>query len=153
MKKQILIAGIASCLLIACNHTDAPQEEHHEVEATEHHEHEEHNIEAIQLIDGQKWTINEEMKPFIEEGEKLVNAYLQEKDEDYKSLANNVKEANNHLIKSCTMEGESHDELHKWLHPHLDLTKALGEAENIEDAQKIVNELEHSYQTFHEYFQ
>ncbi|MDX9705319.1 MAG: hypothetical protein RBT46_06395, partial [Weeksellaceae bacterium] len=59
---------------------------------------------------------------------------------------------NKKLIKSCTMEGQSHEELHKWLYPHIELLDALEVAENTESAAKIVEELQHSFATYHQYF-
>jgi hypothetical protein len=50
------------------------------------------------------------------------------------------------------MKGESHDQLHKWLLPHMDLLKALKEAKNENDiAQQIVN-LDASFEIYHQYF-
>jgi hypothetical protein len=37
------------------------------------------------------------------------------------------------------MDGKSHDELHKWLHPHMALIESLQEAENDDAANKIIS--------------
>lgn len=50
------------------------------------------------------------------------------------------------------MKGTSHDELHKWLHPHLELTKELGEIKDAAKAKTIISELQGSYRNYHEYF-
>lgn len=121
---------------MSCNHT-------------EHQEHSDHAT-AIELNEGKKWTVNAEMTPFIIDTERRLKNYDQI---DYKSLAQYLKENNSNLIKSCTMKDKSHDELHKWLAPHLDLVKALGKAENTEEANKIVAELEKSLETYNTYFQ
>lgn len=60
--------------------------------------------------------MNDEMKPFVAKGEGLVTTYLQSSQTNYNKLAQKLKDQNNQLIKSCTMKGKSHDELHKWLH-------------------------------------
>ncbi|MEZ4950622.1 MAG: hypothetical protein R2784_14740 [Saprospiraceae bacterium] len=78
---------------------------------------------------------------------------LQYNDNDYNALAEQLKNKNNGLIKSCTMDGKSHEELHKWLHPHIQLIDALEDAENKEEADKIISELKASFQTYHNYFQ
>ena len=109
--------------------------------------------EKIELNNGEKWVVNEEMKPFIQKGEDLVQLYIQDEKTDYKSLAQQVKEQNSLLIKSCTMEGKSHDELHKWLHPHLELVEELEQAKNEDESVQIVQKLKHSYQQYHSYFQ
>ena len=72
---------------------------------------------------------------------------------DYEILAEQLKANNDELVKSCTMKGTSHDELHKWLHPHMKLTTALLEAENEKEADKIIQKLKTSFDTYHQYFQ
>ena len=96
--------------------------------------------------------VNEEMKPFVMKGEELVNSYIQDNQTDYKALAQQLIEQNNQLIKSCTMNGKSHDELHKWLHPHLEIVNALEEEKDAAKANEIVLQLQKSYQDYHQYF-
>lgn len=105
---------------------------------------------AIELNDGQKWKVNAEMTPHILGGEKILNEY---DNSDYKALAKQLKDKNNTLIKSCTMNGASHDELHKWLHPHMGLVKALGKAKDEEKANSIIEQLKKSFITFNTYFE
>lgn len=124
-----------SLVISSCNNTSS-------------HDHD--STHTIQLNDGQKWQVNAEMTPFIVTGEKILNEY---QGDDYKSLASQLKEQNNKLIKSCTMKGKSHDELHKWLHPHLEMVNALSNAESEEKANEIVSELKKSFETYHTYFE
>lgn len=105
---------------------------------------------AIELNDGQKWKVNEEMTPYILDGEKLLNEH---DNAEYAQLAQELKAKNMQLINSCTMKGKSHDELHKWLHPHMDLIGQLENAENDSEASKVVAELKESFEVFHTYFQ
>ena len=107
----------------------------------------------INLDNGQKWTVNSEMTPHIEKASDLLKAFISEQDNDYLTLAENIKNQNNALIKSCTMKGKSHDELHKWLHPHIELINDLSNAENFNDAQIIVSKLEKSFETYKTHFQ
>lgn len=109
--------------------------------------------ETILLNNGEKWIVNKEMKPYIQAGENLLSAYVAAHSEDYKNLAEQLKEKNSLLIKSCTMQGKSHEELHKWLHPHLDLVVALGKAESQQQANELVAQLQQSFHLFHQYFQ
>lgn len=108
--------------------------------------------ETLALNEGEKWEINTEMKPFLNNGESLVKEYKEKNLNNYSELGSALSDQNEKLISSCTMDGESHDELHKWLHPHLNLTKDLKEAEDAETADKIIDELKASYATFHKYF-
>lgn len=150
MKKIFLIFS-AGLILTACNHVsgDTHNEATQET-VTENSEADED--QPIALNNGEKWAVNDEMKPFIESGENYLNDYVAEGKEDNGELADQLKEENDELIKSCTMTGKSHDELHKWLHPHLELVKALKDADNKEDAEKIVGELKESFNTYHQYF-
>ncbi|MGM0580979.1 MAG: hypothetical protein ACQETL_09895 [Bacteroidota bacterium] len=105
---------------------------------------------VIELNDGQKWEVNQEMKPPLERSEIALNKY---DGKDYEILAEQLKANNDELVKSCTMKGKSHDELHKWLHPHMKLTTALLEAKNEKEANKIIQKLKNSFDTYHQYFQ
>ena len=108
---------------------------------------------TIELNNGEKWKVNEEMQPFLLKGEQIVNEYVANKGTDYKTLATQLKEQNDQLISSCTMDGKSHEVLHEWLHPHLGLVKELANAETEENANVLVAQIETSYKTFHQYFQ
>src|SRR5690554_3373718 len=166
MKHVILTLGIFSLgFLTSCDNTtetsEAEEVQTEQVDKTEGEEHpeaEDHahshdDGEAITLNDGERWVVNEEMKPFVGAGEAFVKEYAESGDEDYLSLAENLAGQNSQLISSCTMDGVSHDELHKWLHPHLELTNALKNADNVQEASHIVDELLASYEMYHEYFQ
>jgi len=164
MKHVILTLGIFSLgFLVSCdNTTEAPTDtvEHHEHPAGddehpagEDHDHSHDDGEPIALNDGKKWEVNEEMHPFVNAGESFVKEYAESGDEDYKSLAENLAGENSKLISSCTMDGVSHDELHKWLHPHLELTNELKNADNVQEASHIVDELLESYEIYHTYFE
>lgn len=112
-----------------------------------------HDQVAIELNNGQKWKVNEEMKPHIEKGRELLNAYLADGSTDHEQLAEDLQEQNSKLIKSCTMDGKAHDELHNWLHPHLELVKTLRDAETEDEAAKTINELKASYELYDQYFE
>ncbi len=109
--------------------------------------------EIIELNNGKKWAVNKEMKPFIAKGEALVNDYLKKNLSDYHILAKEIKEQNDILIESCTMDGKSHEELHKWLHPHLELVENLEKETDANKAKDIILKLEKSYKEYSRYFQ
>lgn len=50
------------------------------------------------------------------------------------------------------MKGKSHDELHKWLYPHLELVKELDNETDAVKAKEIVVKLQNSYQQYQIYF-
>ncbi|WP_199223398.1 hypothetical protein [Brumimicrobium oceani] len=177
MKHIILTLGIFSIgLLASCdNATESATDATDTIENNEHptgeehpsgdehpageehpaaadHEHSHDDGEEISLNDGERWKVNEEMKPFVMQGEIFVKDFLDSGDEDYLSLAENLADQNKQLITSCTMDGVSHDELHKWLHPHLELTKELKQAKSIDEANHIVEHLLASYEEYHKFF-
>lgn len=106
----------------------------------------------ISLNNGQKWQINVEMKPFISDAERLLESYISDSSKDFKRLSAQLSQKDAALIKSCSMTGRSHEELHLWLHPHLELVAALGKAKSPEQAERLVQRLEQSFAVFHQYF-
>lgn len=131
----VLLAGLAACSNPG-NNQDETQES-----------------EAIHLNDGEKWAVNAEMQAPISKAEERLQYFLDNGEGDYKSLASDLKEYNQKLIESCTMKGESHEELHKWLHPHLDLVKELASVEESAQGQIVLKEIQKSFDTYHKYFQ
>ncbi|MBK8041708.1 MAG: hypothetical protein IPK21_03040 [Haliscomenobacter sp.] len=131
MKKLIFSFGSA-LFLAACNSTSEGE---------------------LSLNNGQKWVVNAEMKPHLEQSERILNDYLTQKGADYEKLAADLKVQNDQLIKSCTMKGKSHDVLHQWLHPHMALIENLSEEKDPKQAASIVEELEQSFKTYQNYFQ
>ena len=111
-----------------------------------------HNHEqiAIDLNNGQKWKVNDEMSPYILAGENILSNFS---GEDYQTLADELEGHNKKLIKSCNMNGKAHDQLHKWLHPHMQLIASLQDAENSTQAMGIIERLNESFKTYHTYFQ
>ncbi len=163
MKKIILSAILGFALVISC---EKKQEEKVTEEATkteqtvseesvkqdDHAKSDDHDEAAkLELNKGAKWIVNEEMKPSVAEGEKQLNAY-QPENGDYKKLAADLSASTDKLVKTCTMTGVPHDNLHAWLAPHMKEIKKLQEADNREDANKIVGELKESMKKYHEYF-
>lgn len=112
-----------------------------------------HQQSEITLNNGEKWKVNSEMKPHIEKGSEILNEFISQKNTDYQALADSLKTQNNNLIKSCTMKGESHDELHKWLHPHMELIEQLSNAPNLKEAEGIISQIELSFKTYEKHFE
>lgn len=149
--KRIIVLGISSLLLWSCNSTAEKSVKHQEEETHATHLHNE-DAATIELNNGEKWTVNEEMKPFVVKSSDLVNTYIQNNQTDYKTLASQLKDQNNQLIKSCTMKGKSHDELHKWLLPHLELVKELENSSDEHKAKEVVLKLQQSNDAYHQCF-
>lgn len=150
MKRTILF-GLSIFLFWSCNNSSSKTTTDQQDEIHETHHHDE-SSQVIELNNGEKWVVNSEMKPFVSKGAELVNVYVQENKTDFKELTTQLKEQNNQLIKSCTMKGKSHDELHKWLYPHLELVKELDNETDTVKAKEIVVKLQNSYQQYQIYF-
>ncbi|MFT4756684.1 MAG: hypothetical protein ACI91R_001332 [Vicingaceae bacterium] len=107
----------------------------------------------IELNKGEKWKVNDQMMPFMKSSEQLLVEFQKKGNGDYKMLAADLKETNSKLISSCTMKGKSHDALHVWLHPHLDLVNELQNSETEEEATLVMEKLNRSFLAFSNYFQ
>jgi hypothetical protein len=117
MKKNYLIAFavISIITLKSCNNNYNESINNEPLEQVEHEE----SSESIELNNGEKWKVNEEMVPYIIEAEQILKDYIDSQSTNFLQLAEQLKDKNKGLIQSCTMKGKSHDELHKWLHPHI----------------------------------
>lgn len=109
-----------------------------------------HPDDSISLNDGEKWEVNKEMLPHIENSEEVFTNF---QGADYTALSEEMMKHTNSLIQSCTMDGPSHDELHKWLHPHIGLIKELDESKNKAEGSAIYQQLDRSFTEFHKYFE
>src|SRR5690554_5561666 len=153
--KNLIVLGISLLLFWSCSNpgkTISAEDAEIHTEAHEAHHYNE-SSDALELNDGERWVVNEEMKPFVAKGSELVSSYIQDGETDFKGLADLVREENLQLVQSCTMTGKSHDELHKWLHPHMALVEELSQATNQVEADGLVRQLEVSYDDYHQYFQ
>ncbi|MCO5232898.1 MAG: hypothetical protein LC105_05140 [Chitinophagales bacterium] len=149
--KKVFILSLAGLLILGCRQ----QCEHHDSHQGSKNHSEHHQAagsETIELNNGEKWIVNEEMKPFVLKGSQMVDEYIQRKGTDYKKLASDIEDQNNQLINSCTMDGKSHDELHKWLHPHLELVDDLKNASSQDEANQIIIKLQESNKIYHQFF-
>ena len=163
MKKILLSAIVSFAIVLSCEkkqeenvkNETAKTEQIASEEDANHDEHEKSDDHQegvkLELNNGAKWNVNNEMKPFVTETETQLKAYNSETG-DYKILGTNLNSTNEKLVKSCTMTGTSHDNLHVWLAPHMKEIEKLQKAENREDANKIVGELKESMEKYHQFF-
>ncbi len=112
-----------------------------------------HHGGELTLNNGQKWKVNAEMTPHIAKGHEVLTNYLAQNGTDFQTLAAELKTHNNNLIKSCTMDGKSHDELHKWLHPHMELIGDLEDANSPDEAKAFIAQIKQSFLTYSDYFE
>jgi len=81
--------------------------------------------------------------------EKEVILFSKEKEQNHSLLAGKLKANIDLLTSNCTMKGTAHDELHKWLVPYMELVDTF---HNEKSANQFI-EIQHSFETFNQYFE
>lgn len=145
LKIKIAFLATVVLLIFSCN-TKSKEEKTTEIK-TEEHQHSE--SETIQLNNGEKWKVDDNMMIHIRNMEKDVVHFDQEKSTNYSLLANKLKTNIDILISNCTMKGQAHDELHKWLVPYIELVDSFSK----EKSANQFTEIQNSFKTFNQYFQ
>ena len=112
-----------------------------------------HGDEEIQLNQGQKWKVDAEMLSIIRTMENDVASFKGSELAEYISLSEKLKNNIDLLTSNCTMKGQAHDELHKWLLPYIDSVKELSEAKDETTASAQLLKVKNSFAQFNEYFQ
>ena len=139
-----------SILTVSCkNNSDGKIETEVSSVAQEHA----HGDEEIQLNQGQKWKVDAEMLSIIRAMENDVASFKGSELAEYNSLSEKLKKNIDLLTSNCTMKGQAHDELHKWLLPYIDLVNAFSEAKSGADSEKLFQDVKNSFVTFNQYFQ
>ncbi len=152
MKNSILFT-IGVFFLVGCNKTNPGSIEKTEIETpSEFVVNDKKETDVLSLNNGSKWKVNAEMKPFVKRASQLTEEFVKNHHTNYKMLATELNVQNDLLIKSCTMKGKGHEELHKWLHANLELVEELGKEDNQEEAAKLVIALQNSYKTYYQFF-
>ncbi len=147
-KFKITTIVLSAFFLFSCN--DKTKNEITEVNQTiETEVHNHSDSEAIQLDGDKKWKVDVEMMNHIRNMEKDVASFDKGTPENYQLLADNLKKNLDLLTSNCTMKGQAHDELHKWLLPYLDLVDDFSKDKSDEQFTEIQN----SFTTFNQYFE
>ena len=153
MNKLILTFAVGSLLLYSCGNSSI-EKSNNQTEVAEHNEHHhDDESEAIELNNGEKWTVDANMLTHIRTMENDVISFAKVEQKDYKVLSEKLQASIDLLTSNCTMTGQAHDELHKWLLPYMDLVEELSEAEDKIEAEKQFQEIQTSITTFNHYFQ
>lgn len=153
MNKLILTFAVGSLLLYSCgNSTNEKSNNQTEVAEQNNHHHDDES-EAIELNNGQKWKVDANMITHIRNMENDINHFANVEQKDFKSLAEKLQTNIDLLTSNCTMTGQAHDELHKWLLPYMDLVDELSVAEDKIEAEKQFQNIQSSFKTFNHYFQ
>lgn len=136
----ILLGGVLA--VTSCNES----QEQIESETTTHVSHE--DVNNIQLNDGKKWIVAPDMMAHIES---MQNGMQVSDEIGLDSLAKQLKSDLGLLTSNCTMTGQAHDELHKWLLPFIELVDQFDANEGV-NKKNSYEELEVSFEKFDEFF-
>lgn len=135
MKVNLVLLALASALLIAsCGHnidTSAP----------------------IELNEGAKWTVPPVMHQHVVEMHKSVEAFGKDESAVFADLQVSLQAGTKNVIADCTMEGQGHIELHKWLLPFIDLINSLDDLESNEARSQWLSDIKASFINYHTYFE
>lgn len=153
MNKLILTFAVGGLLLSSCgNSTNEKSNNQTEVAEQNNHHHDDES-EAIELNNGEKWKVDANMLTHIRNMENDINNFANVEQKDFKSLAEKLQTNIDSLTSNCTMKGQAHDELHKWLLPYIDNVNQLSKAKDEVEASKQFENIQISFQTFNQYFQ
>ena len=145
LKIKIVLLAIVVLFFFSCD-SKSKEEKTTEIK-TEEHQHSEN--ETIQLNNGEKWKVDDNMMLHIRNMEKDVVNFDKEKDTNYSLLADKLKANIDLLTSNCTMKGKAHDELHKWLVPYIELVDAFSK----DKSANQLTEIQNSFLTFNQSFQ
>ncbi len=111
------------------------------------------NPYEIELVGGKKWEVEAHMMSFIREMESQVKSFDAAKAGNDVLLADNLHVGIDSLTSKCVMEGQAHEELHKWLLPYIDLVDVYAASAGTESAKTDFKEIEKSFAEFNNYFE
>ncbi len=160
MKKTILTSVIISALLIGCKDNKTVTDETSVETEMVHEHHNDHEglalnnswVNEIQLDNGNKWDANLETTEGVDKMLDLISENAQESVGDYHTLASYLNEVKNVVVKECTMEGPSHDNLHVFLHPLIEKIDALGKISNVDEGAEITERIKENLNAYNDYF-
>jgi len=147
---KILFLTISTLLILSACSTEQKETatEIKQVETSENF-----NPHGIELINGEKWKVDEGMMITIQSIAHKIKSFDGKTIEDYREYSTSLSNLISELTSNCTMKGQAHDELHKWLVPFIGLSKDLKKSEDIAELSKIDGELKSEIVVFEDYFE
>jgi hypothetical protein len=153
MKANLLKFAAVAFLFTACtSNTTETETDQTEVTSQEEHHHHEGELSAIELNNGEEWQVNPEMMVHVQQMKTDVETFSSTNDTAYSALAKKLKANIQLLTSSCTMEGQAHDELHKWLLPFIGLVNDFTAEKDATILSEKFQEIKKSMEEFDLYF-
>lgn len=109
-------------------------------------------VDKMEMNKNKKWKANTETTEGVKDMLGLMKSANFTTLEDYHKLASNLNEKKNFVIKECTMEGPSHDNLHIFLHPLIEKIKALGKTSTLKESAEITESIKENLNKYDNYF-
>lgn len=107
---------------------------------------------GIVLVNNEKWKVDEAMMVHIAHMDQAVQNYSASGDIHHQALADTLHHHLGLLTSNCTMTGQAHDELHKWLIPFITETDRLAAITDTSAAARQVQLIRDYFTGFHRYF-
>lgn len=145
------MAGIAAIWIAGCGQKHG--HEHHGDSASHTDMHKTSAGGKVELDQGKKWKVNPEMMVHVTAMQQELNTFDTTGNPEYAALADRLQKHINGITGSCTMEGKAHDELHKWLLPHIEMVKELKSAPDASSAHRAFLRVKASMDAFYLYFE
>ncbi|MDX1348914.1 MAG: hypothetical protein R3279_01640 [Putridiphycobacter sp.] len=152
MKRRLYIGIVFAVITTSCT-----SEGKKEVDSTEVKEKVVETVQSqtpheLELNSGKKWKVDEGMTEAVVKIEKLLAEFNSNAVVDYQLLGDSIGAQTTKIIKSCTMKGKGHAELHKWLLPFLDLKKALVMTSSPAEGAALVEDIKEELTIYKNYF-
>jgi len=166
MKKPIkLILGIAAVLLFAVSCDSKTGKIHNDSEAQQTDEHQQEESatqqinkdeqagkEDLELNNGNSWEANLETTEGIDNMKLLIKSFSERDNMNaYPRVKENLEKEFGTIIAKCTMTGEAHDQLHKYLVPMKELFDDLA-ASDLEIRKASLNSINTHLEAYTKYF-
>lgn len=148
MKKIILIAGLASGFLLACQGNSV--NEKRDTMMMDHHGDE--NAKPVMLNNGEKWEANPETTEQIKKMIALTDTFpALPTAADYSALKTKLETEFQLVFQKCTMTGEAHTQLHNYLIPLKGMIEELG-SDNLAAAAQAFDHIKQHLGKYENYF-
>ena len=152
MKKKLYISAVLALGLMSCDSNNGAKAEAEQQETAIVEEVKSQTPHELELNNGEKWLVDEGMTEAMESIKSYLASFDSNDVTDYQVLGGNIGDQTKKIIRSCTMKGKGHDELHKWLLPFLDLKKALVRASSPEEGAALLKKINKEVDIYHQYF-
>lgn len=145
VSKKINVFFFLIVLTITACESSSNNTEVDAVKESTHH----HSDEEINLNNGKKWLVEPTMLSLIRKMEREVLDFDQQ---SFTQLGHQLSSDVEELTSNCTITGQAHDELHKWLLPYIDLVDSLTQTNDQKEARALYQQIKQSFHTFNQYF-